>query len=67
MKLELTRSEVCRLMMACTGIKLDMIEEYKDENTSEDRKNVLEGSIEMWKRLHDEIERQLQEHDKKTN
>lgn len=63
MKLKMSRSDICRLMQATTHILIDAKRELRDEGTSEDRKKVLEGTIEMWQRIHDEVNHQIDEFD----
>lgn len=63
MNLNLTRGEVCDLLIATTGIKFDMLDEMRDENTTESRKEVLKNSIKKWERLHDLIKDQLEQFD----
>ena len=65
MTLNLKRSEVCRLSLATTSIWVDMNREYNDPETTENRKKVLEGSMKMWRDLHDKINAQLDEWDAK--
>lgn len=62
--LHLTRLEVCDLLIACTGIRHDMEDEIRAEDTTEGRRQVLRQSIGKWKSLHDELQRQLEEFDK---
>ena len=63
--LNLTRGEICKLMLACTEIWLEMDEEMKSAECDEYRKDhVLPESIKMWRELHDKLESQLDEQDK---
>ena len=65
MKLNLTRSEVCDLMLSTTSIVCGARAEMNDESTSEERKNILDGTIKKWQSLHDIIRAQLEENDAK--
>lgn len=57
----LTRLEVCDLLLACTHVKWDAINEMeKDPECPEyRRKVVLPGTVKKWGNLHDKIENQL--------
>ncbi len=63
----LDRNELCDLMLACTGIVIDArIEMENDPNCPKYRReHVLPGTIKKWQRLHDLIEAQIDEIDKK--
>lgn len=61
MTLNLTRGDVCSLRLALISVIHDMQDEMNDENTSENRKKVLEKSIGMWKNLRAEIIKQFDE------
>lgn len=63
MTLELNRIEVLDVKLAILGIIFDAREELNDENTSEDRKKVLEGTIKKWTNLRDKIKTQFEEQD----
>ena len=67
--LELTRSEICDLLLACTEIKWSAIDEMKnDPDCPEYRRDVvLPGTIKKWQSLHDIIDEQLTEQDKKQD
>lgn len=67
--LELTRTEICDLLLACTEIKWGAIEEMKnDPDCPEYRRDVvLPGTIKKWQKLHDIIDAQLTEQDKKQD
>lgn len=66
MTLKLTRLEICDLMIACTGIVCDSKTEQRMEETSEERKRILDGTIRKWQTLHDKIEEQFDEQDEKN-
>lgn len=59
MKLDLTRHEVCNLLLATTSIKLAAVGEINDENTPDERKEILARTIDKWAALHDKIKMQL--------
>lgn len=66
--LNLNRGDICRVMTAITSLVLDMETEMKSEDCNEYRReHVLPGSIKMWRDLHDEIEKQLDEQDSKQD
>lgn len=62
----LDRSELCDLMLACTGIVIDArIEMESDPDCPQYRReHVLPGTIKKWQRLRDLIEVQLDQIDK---
>ena len=64
MKLELRRIDVCDVSMAITCIICDMETELNDINTTDDRKEILQGSIRKWQKLKDEVKRQFEAQDK---
>ena len=57
----LTRLELCDLMLACTHIKWDAIDEMNnDQNCPEYRKqHVLPETVKKWSALHDKLDKQL--------
>lgn len=61
--LKLPRIQFCDLMMACSGIIMASKDEQRCPETSDTRKEILDGTIKKWKRLHDELKRQLDEQD----
>ena len=61
--LSLKRIQICDLMVACSGIIQEAKDEQRRPETSDTRKEILEGTIKKWKRLHDELKRQLDEQD----
>jgi len=63
MKIELSRTTICNLMIAATCIKHDAMAEMNDPNTTPDRQNILRGTIKKWQKIHDELEAQLDEQD----
>lgn len=64
MSLNLTRLDMCDLMIATSNIYFDMGMEMRDENTTETRRKILVESMKKWMRLHDEIRRQINEFDR---
>ena len=64
MNIELKRTEVLDVRMAILGIIIDANEELNDENTSEDRKEILKGTIKKWTTLREKIIEQFKEQDK---
>lgn len=71
MTMEMKRLEICDLLIATTHIVIEARAELADEETTETRKEVLAGTIKKWKRLHDEIARQIAafdtEYDRRQN
>ena len=64
MTLKMNRLETCDVLKAITSIMIDMKMEMDNEATSEDRRRILQTSIDhRWKPLHDMIEKQLDEFD----
>lgn len=61
--LSLKRIQINDLMMACTGIIIAAKNEKRCPETSDARKEILDDTIKKWKRLHDELKRQLNEQD----
>ena len=59
MNLNLTRRDVCDILRAITSVRIDFRNEIRDENISEDRREIAKSSVEMWDRLHEEIKKQL--------
>lgn len=55
MKLNLTRHEVCQIRLGLTGLISEMKSELNNENTTDDRKDVLISSINMWETLKSKI------------
>ena len=67
--LKLSRHEICDLLLACTSIKCDAMNEMKNDADCPEyrRNNVLPKTIEKWGNLHDLLEAQLDEQDKKQD
>lgn len=64
MTLKMNRLETCDVLQAITSIMIDMKMEMDNEATSEDRRRILQASINhRWQPLHDMIEKQLDEFD----
>lgn len=63
MTLKLSRIEVCDLLIACTAIEWEAREEQAAAETSETRREILNGTIKKWEELHDIIKKQLDEFD----
>lgn len=53
--LTLTNTEVSKVRLAITNIIQDMRTELNSEETTQDRKDILNGSIEMWNTLRNKI------------
>lgn len=65
MKLELDRSDVTRMLIACTTISQSLKAESVDENTNEERRLIAARSAGMWDRMHDRIRAELDKWDRK--
>lgn len=67
--IQLDRLSVCDLLIACTEIviecKMEMASDVTDKITEYRRAHVLPDTIKKWQKLHDAVEKQLDEHDKK--
>ena len=59
--LSISRLEVCDLLLSCTHIICDAIDEMKtDPDCPEYRRTVvLPATIKKWQALHDKLEKQL--------
>ena len=55
MTLTLSNNDICDLRLACSSIIIDAKRELADENTTADRKAILEGTIEKWQNLKNRI------------
>ena len=64
-KPELTRLDICDLLLAALEVKWSAIHELNDPETGETRKQVLEGTIKKWEGIHDRLNAQLEKLDKK--
>ena len=64
-KPELTRIDICDLLLATLHIKWDAINELNDAETGEARKEVLKGTIKKWEGIHDRLNAQLEKLDEK--
>lgn len=58
MNFELSRIDSCHVTMALTAVISSLIREQKDPTTAADRREVVEQSIEMYKRVRAEIREQ---------
>lgn len=61
------RGDILRLRQACTAVYWEFRNEAEAEETSEERKRIAKGSAEMWKRIRDEVDHQIEEQDKKQD
>lgn len=62
---KMKRIELCDLLIATTCITIDQRNEYNAPTTSEDRKQILAGSMKKWEALHDMLRAQLDAFDEK--
>ena len=63
MNLDIKRNEACMLVLACLGIAQDHENEAADMQTTEDRRKVCVETAKLWRALHDNIKKQVAEHD----
>lgn len=61
MNIELTRTQICDLMMATTLIKIEAIHELTDMTTKQDRKDILTKTVAKWENLHETLQSQLEQ------
>ena len=59
----MSRSDMLRVAQALTHMVWEFREEVEDPNTTEDRRRTARGSMEMWQRIRNEVDRQLDEQD----
>lgn len=64
--INLMRIDVCDVLMAITGIRVGMMNEIRDENITETRREILQYSLKKWDQLHDKIQNQLDEQDEQS-
>ncbi len=64
MTLNLSNNDISNLRTACTSIIISMKHELADENTTKDRKDILERSIDKWQSLKNRIIEQQTAQDK---
>ena len=62
---KMKRIELCNLLMATTCIASEARTELAAAETTEDRKNVLPGTVKHWEALHDMLKSQLDDFDRK--
>ena len=56
----LSRLDICDLLLACTEIKFSALDEMKQKDCPEYRRDhVLPGTVAKWQRLHDKLHEQL--------
>ena len=55
----LDRLHVCDVLMAITHIRIDFMNEIRDENITEERRKIAENSLKKWESLHEKIKKQL--------
>lgn len=66
--LSLDRLEICDLLLACTAIVVDARMEMESADCNQYRKeHVLPGTIEKWQKLHDIVDKQLDDQDKEQD
>lgn len=64
-KPELTRRDICDLLLAALSVKWDAINKLNDAETGPARKEVLKGTIKKWEGIHDRLNAQLEKLDEK--
>ena len=65
-KPEITRLELCDLMLAALHVKFDAMTEMRDPNAGPERKAILAGTIRKWGDLHDKLNAELERLDKEN-
>lgn len=61
--LKLSHLDACRVLSALRFIKWEYIKEINDPSTTPDRRKVCEQSRQMYERIYNEIDRQIDEQD----
>ena len=64
MTIKLDRKDVTRIILACGILEFQFNDEMKNTK-DEELKERKRASMEMWKRIHDELEEQLKKYDMK--
>lgn len=59
----MNRSDMLRVQQALTHIVIDFRMEIENHDTTESRRNVCKSSLEMWERIRNEFDRQMNEQD----
>ena len=59
----MSRSDMLRVGQALTSIVIDYEMEIEDPSTTDSRRNVCKSSLEMWERIRNEFDRQMDEQD----
>lgn len=57
--LHLTNGQISSVLIAITNVKIDFMNELRNENLSEKQKEIAKRSLDMWNKLHNEIKDQL--------
>lgn len=57
--LHLTNGQISSVLIAITKVKIDFMNELRNENLSEKQKEIAKRSLDMWNKLHNEIKDQL--------
>lgn len=65
-KPELTRIDICDLLLAATHVRWNAIDELKDPETDETRRQILKGTVKKWEGIHNRLEEQLNKLDKEN-
>lgn len=55
MTIEMTRTELCDLRIACTHIILATMDEIRDPETSDERREIANRTLKKWQDLKDKI------------
>ena len=66
MTVEMTRTELCDLRLACTNIIIATMNEIRDPETSDTRREIAERTLKKWQTLKDKIILQTAEQDGET-
>ena len=63
----MTRSDMLRLGQALTHVVLAFREEIRDPNTTKERQKSAKCSLDMWERIRNEFDQQMDEQDAKES
>lgn len=62
---KMTRSDMCRVRQALTGVILAFREEIDSVETTETRRQIAKSSLDMWERIRSDLTSQLEKQDQK--
>lgn len=59
--LNLTKSDIYNITMAVASVRCKFVAELAEEDITEARRKIAEGSLKMWNKLHKKITAQLKD------